>query len=96
MGYLFHKLSTNEKPEYVLCQSGDDSRWKLKKNASSGVANQPEHSTCKLAGVMDAIKSLFGDLASVNLLKRCLYGKTPNPNKSLKSVIFTRVPKIVL
>lgn len=96
MGYLFHKLSTNEKPEYVLCLSGDDSWWKLKNSASSGVANQPEHSTCKLAGVTDAIKPLFGDLGGVNPLKRCLHGKTANSNESLNSVIWTRLPTTVL
>jgi hypothetical protein len=68
----------------------------IEKKASSGIANQPNHSTCKLASVMDAIKPLFGDLASVNLLKGCLHGKTPNPNESLNSVIWTRIPKTVL
>jgi hypothetical protein len=69
----------------------DDSWWKLKNNARSGVAYQPEHSI--LAGVMDAIKPVFGDLASVDLLKSCLHEQTPNPIESLKSVIWTKVHK---
>jgi hypothetical protein len=67
-----------------------------KNSASSGIENQPEHSTCKLASVMDAIKPLFGDIGRVNLLKECLHGKTPNPNKRLNSIIWTKVSKTVL
>jgi hypothetical protein len=34
---------------------------------------------------MDAIKPVFRDVASVDLLKRCLHGKTHNPSESLNS-----------
>jgi hypothetical protein len=44
---------------------------------------------------MDAIKPLFRDLASVDLLKRCLHGKTQNHNESLTSFIWTRISKTV-
>jgi len=74
-GVFFHKLSANERPQHGLCPSGDDSRCKFKNSDNSGVAYQPEHSTSLLAGVMDAIKSVFCKLVSVNLLKRCLHGK---------------------
>jgi hypothetical protein len=45
---------------------------------------------------MDAIKQVFRELASVDLLKWCLLGKTQNPNERLNSVIWTRIPKTVL
>jgi hypothetical protein len=44
---------------------------------------------------MDELKPVFRDLSSVGLLKRCLHGKTQNPNESLNSVIWTRIPKTV-
>jgi len=57
----------------VNCPSGDDSWCKFKKSASSRVAYQPEHSVTP--GVMDASKSVSCELASVDLLNRCLHGK---------------------
>jgi hypothetical protein len=42
---------------------------------------------------MDAVKPVFKNLVSVDLLKRCLYGTTRNPNEGAKSVIWTRIPK---
>ena len=60
-------------PKMDNCPSGDDSWCKFKNNASSGVAYQPEHSI--LVGVMDASKSVFCELAIVDLLKKCLHRK---------------------
>jgi hypothetical protein len=88
---FFHKLSTNEKPKHGLCSSGDDIWCKFKNSASSGLAY--EHKYPLPAAVVDAIKPVFRDLASVDLLERCLYGKTQNPNESLNCVIWTRIPK---
>jgi hypothetical protein len=45
---------------------------------------------------MNAIKPVFRDLASENLLKRCLYGKTHNPNENMNFVIWARIPKTVV
>jgi len=70
---FFHKLSANERPQHDLFPSGYDIWCKFKNSDSSWVAYQPEHSI--LAGVMDAIKSVFCELARVDLLKRCLHGK---------------------
>jgi hypothetical protein len=89
----FHKLSTKEKPQHGLCTSGDDSWCKFKNSASSGLAYEHKHSLP--AAVMDAIKPVFRGLASVDLLKRCLQGKTLNPNKSLNSILWTIIPKTV-
>lgn len=46
-----------------------------------------------LAAVMDAIKPVFKKLVSVDFLKRCIYGTTPNPNEGVNSVIWTRITK---
>jgi hypothetical protein len=65
---FFHNLSTNEKPQHGVCPSGGGSWWKFKISASSGVAYEHKHSLP--AAVMDAIKLVFRDLASIDLLKR--------------------------
>jgi hypothetical protein len=38
---------------------------------------------------------VFRDLASVDFLKRCVHGEIQKPNESLKSVIWTGIPKTV-
>jgi hypothetical protein len=51
------------KPQHGLCTCGDDSWFKFKDNASSGVAYQHKHSLP--AAGMDAIKPVFRGLASL-------------------------------
>jgi hypothetical protein len=60
----------DEKPQHGLCPNVN-ARWcKFKNNASPGLAYQHKH--CLLAVVVDANKPVFRDLATVDLLKRCL------------------------
>jgi hypothetical protein len=87
----FYKLSINEKHQNSLCSRGDDIWCKFKSCVSLGLVCQHKHSL--LAAVMDAIKPVFKNLVSVDLLKRCLYGTTHNPNEGVNSVIWTRIPK---
>lgn len=42
---------------------------------------------------MTEIKPIFKDLASPELLKKCLHGGTQNPSESLNNMIWSRVPK---
>ncbi|KAG8292029.1 hypothetical protein J6590_108603 [Homalodisca vitripennis] len=42
---------------------------------------------------MEEIKPIYKDLSAPALLKRCLHGKTQNPNESINSVIWNRLPK---
>lgn len=39
------------------------------------------------------IKPIFEDLSNHNLLKKCLHGRTQNPNESFNNIIWTRIPK---
>lgn len=43
--------------------------------------------------IMLQIKPIFQALSNPELLKKCLKGKTQNPNESLNNVIWTRIPK---
>jgi hypothetical protein len=83
----------NEKSQNCLRLSGDGIWCKFKNHASPGLACQHKHSL--LASVMDAIKPVFKELVSVDLLMRCLYGTTHNPNEGVKSVIRIRVLKML-
>jgi len=91
VGCYFYNLSMNEKHQNGLCPRGDNIWCKFKTCASPRLACQHKHSL--LPAVMDAIKPVFKNLVSVDLLKRCLYGTTRNRNEGEKSVIWTRIPK---
>ncbi|GFT99861.1 uncharacterized protein TNCV_749171 [Trichonephila clavipes] len=40
------------------------------------------------------MRPIFRDLSHPDLLKKCLHGKTQNPNESFHNVIWSRVPKV--
>ncbi|GFX02252.1 uncharacterized protein TNCV_138281 [Trichonephila clavipes] len=39
------------------------------------------------------MRPIFRDLSHPDLLKKCLHGKTQNPNESFHNVVWSRVPK---
>ncbi|GFV92025.1 uncharacterized protein TNCV_1894611 [Trichonephila clavipes] len=43
--------------------------------------------------VVEAMRPIFRDLSHPDLMKKCLHGKTQNPNESFHNVIWSRVPK---
>jgi hypothetical protein len=88
---FFQKLLTNKEPQHGVCPSGGGNCCKLKNIASLGVTYKHKHSLP--AAVMDAIKTMFRDLAGVDPLKKCFHGKIHNPNEHVTSVIWTRISK---
>lgn len=85
----FHTLSTNEEPSHELCPAGADSWCKFNKGKVTGVNYNHPHSLPR--AIMDEIKPIFRDLAHPDLLKKCLHGRTQNPNECVNS----RIPKTV-
>nr|XP_042913800.1 uncharacterized protein LOC122273890 [Parasteatoda tepidariorum] len=91
---FYHKYSTDEKPQHGLCPSGTESWCGYQKALVSGMSY--EHKNSLPAAVMETIRPIFRDLAHPDLLKKCLHGKTQNPNESLNNVIWSRIPKNVV
>lgn len=89
----FHKLSSDEKPQHQLCPTQSETWCKYNKAQQKGEKYTHKHSLPE--AVMDVVKPIFKDLSDVNLLKRCLPGKTQNPNESINGVIWQRLPKTV-
>jgi hypothetical protein len=89
----FHVGSSNENPTHNLCPKGAET-W-CKYNRSVLLNEEYDHAQHfhlpKI--IMAEIKPIFRDLANVELLKKCLRGKSQNPNESVNNVIWTRVPK---
>ncbi|KAJ8892426.1 hypothetical protein PR048_005006 [Dryococelus australis] len=44
---------------------------------------------------MEVVKPMYRDLAHPDLLRKCLHGKTQNPNESFNNLIWTMLPKKV-
>ncbi|GFW62727.1 uncharacterized protein TNCV_2624901 [Trichonephila clavipes] len=54
-----------------------------------------KHKPSVAKDVRDVIKPVFADLSHPALLKKCLGGKTQNPNESLNSLIWKFCPKTI-
>ncbi|GFW55866.1 uncharacterized protein TNCV_4390091 [Trichonephila clavipes] len=52
-----------------------------------------KHKNSLPVAVVEAMRPIFRDLSHPDLLKKCLHGKTQNPNESFHNVIWSRVPK---
>jgi hypothetical protein len=88
---FYHKKSTDEFPTHDFCPSDSNTWCKYNKASVEGVAYH--HKNPIPSAVMEVIKPIFKDLSQPSLLKRCLGGKTQNPNESFNSTIWKFCPK---
>ncbi|GFV68910.1 uncharacterized protein TNCV_1985741 [Trichonephila clavipes] len=88
---FLHKLSTDEYPQHGFCPIGEDSWCGFKKAEASGKSYK--HKNSLPVAVVEAMRPILRDLSHPDLLKKCLHGKTQNPNESFHNVIWSRVPK---
>ncbi|GFU22848.1 uncharacterized protein TNCV_4965961 [Trichonephila clavipes] len=88
---FLHKLSTDEYPQHGFCPIGEDSWCGFKKAEASGKSYKHKHSLP--VAVVEAMRPIFRDLSHPDLLKKCLHGKTQNPNESFHNVVWSCVPK---
>ncbi|KAL6421171.1 hypothetical protein ACFW04_013733 [Cataglyphis niger] len=79
------KSSTDEKPQHDNCPFGEDSwcSWHQKSKAI-GTLDVYEHKNLPLI-VQDAIRSIYEDLSSDELLEQCEEGFTQNSNENLNA-----------
>ncbi|GFV26361.1 uncharacterized protein TNCV_516381 [Trichonephila clavipes] len=89
--FFLHKLSTDEYPQHGFCPIGEDSWCGFKKAEASGKSYK--HKNSLPVAVVEAMRPIFRDLSHPDLLKKCLHGKTQNPNESFHNVVWSRVPK---
>ncbi|GFS67454.1 uncharacterized protein TNCV_1610351 [Trichonephila clavipes] len=88
---FLHKLSTDEYHQHGFCPIGEDSWCGFKKAEASGKSYK--HKNSLPVAVVEAMRPIFRDLSHPDLLKKCLHGKTQNPNESFHNVVWSRVPK---
>lgn len=73
-----HKISRDDQPRHELCPVGEDSWCGYQRALVTGESYTHKHSVPEV--VMKEIKSIFRDLTSIELLKKCVHGRTQNFN----------------
>ncbi|GFT53318.1 uncharacterized protein TNCV_1423201 [Trichonephila clavipes] len=89
----FHKLSTEDNPQHALCPHGEDS-W-CGYNRSIVTGEFYIHKPSLPESILLKVKKGFRDLTEKDLLKKCLHGRTHNPNESFNTCIWEQIPKTV-
>ena len=90
-----HYSSTDEQPKHRKCPPGADSWCSWQRASASGQLASYKHDYKALPiEVLNAIKPIYKDLSSENLLERCVGGFTQNNNESFNQIIWKISPKI--
>ncbi|GFV19643.1 uncharacterized protein TNCV_478691 [Trichonephila clavipes] len=89
-----HSCSTDDEPMHWFCPTNPNTWCKYNAAINNNLQNY-KHKPSVAKAVRDVIKPVFADLSHPALLKKCLGGKTQNPNKSLNSLIWKFCPKTI-
>ncbi|KAJ8887125.1 hypothetical protein PR048_013340 [Dryococelus australis] len=92
-GQYFQLFSSYEDPQRGLCPKGAECWCKYQRAKTKGECYKHSNHVHLPRVVVEEMKSLFRDLSEPELLKKCLHGRTQNPNESVNSVIWNRLPK---
>ncbi|GFT76771.1 uncharacterized protein TNCV_2102541 [Trichonephila clavipes] len=87
-----HSCSTDDEP--IFCPTNPNTWCKYNAAINNNLQNY-KHKPSVAKAVRDVIKPVFADLSHPALLKKCLGGKTQNPNESLNSLIWNFCPKTI-
>ena len=81
----FHYNATDEEPTHNFCKVD----WcPYEQAVAKGTVNDYKHTSCPPKAVMNAIKPVFKDLASTQLLEKCLEGYTQKANECLNGLFW--------
>ncbi|GFX48515.1 uncharacterized protein TNCV_584141 [Trichonephila clavipes] len=89
-----HSCSTDDEPMHWFCPTNPNTWCKYNAAINNNLQNY-KHKPSVAKAVRDVIKPVFADLSPPALLKKCLGGKTQNPNESLNSLIWKFCPKTI-
>ncbi|GFU97401.1 RNase H domain-containing protein [Trichonephila clavipes] len=89
-----HSCSTDDEPMPWFCPTNPNTWCKYNAAINNNLQNY-KHKPSVAKAVRDVIKPVFADLSHPALLKKCLGGKTQNPNERLNSLIWKFCPKTI-
>lgn len=90
----YQKRSTDDEVVHDFCPIGLTSWCEHQRFTADGKEGSYRHKNVLPAAVMDCIKRIFRDLSHPDLLRRCLGGRTQNPNEPYNSLVCF-APKVV-
>lgn len=89
----YHKMSSDHNPVHNFCPKGLESWCPYQRAVEEKTVDSYKHKNNLAPAIMEAIKPVFKNLVSTDLLKRCVGGFTQN-NESLNSKIWKICPKV--
>lgn len=92
-GTLYHKMSTDENPQHEQCPPGEDSWCSWQRMNATNTLENHHHKTPLSEYVYEAIKPIYEELSSDDLLTRCIGGYTQNSNESFNATVWAMAPK---
>ncbi|KAJ4451366.1 hypothetical protein ANN_02828 [Periplaneta americana] len=90
----YHKMSSDHNPVHNFCPKGLESWCPYQRAVEEKTVDSYKHKNNLAPAIMEAIKPVFKNLVSTDLLKRCVGGFTQNNNESLNSKIWKICPKV--
>ena len=90
---FYHKISTDENPQHDHCPAGNKSWCKYRVAEATNTLKDFEHPPALAAQVQPALKSIYEDLTTEELLNRCVGANTQNTNESYNSIVWSLAPK---
>ncbi|XP_011148323.1 uncharacterized protein LOC105188508 [Harpegnathos saltator] len=90
---FYHKCSTDKKPQHMYCPPGPDSWCEWRRAEAVNNLAEFHHDPPLHKDVQRAIKSIYKDLSSLDLLEQCLGGNIRNNNESFNATICRLAPK---
>lgn len=88
---LYHKCSTDAKPQHQYCPAGADS-WCAYQKAVATKQNY-NHPPAFDQEIQDLLQPIYEELTDEKLLERCLGANTQNNNESYNSCVWNIAPK---
>lgn len=93
---LSHKLSTDAQPQHEKCPEGEQSWCSWQRAKAANTLHEYVHKPPLHLDVFAAIKPVYEDLSSDDLLSCCLGGYTQNKNESYNNCVWSMAPKAFL
>lgn len=90
---LLHKISTDNHPQHDDCPTGENSWCSWQRAKSSNTLATYTHKSLMSDIVYEAIKPVYEQLTTDDLLTRCIGGFTQNSNESFNSTVWAMAPK---
>ncbi|XP_032225581.2 uncharacterized protein LOC125561399 [Nematostella vectensis] len=90
---LHHNIGMPDlKKQHQYCPKGANSWCKFQQDEATGTSSY-DSADCLPEVFLEVLRPVYMSLSETDLLKRCVRGKTQNPNECINSLVWARCPK---